>query len=206
MTENMTVVRYNDRLEKQLCNIADLKERYRKIGVSDVSGWTNQVIPFTRQLWNMLILAEVMTTGALLRNESRGAHYKPEFPDRDDANFLKTTVAEHTPDGPKITYESVDISLIKPRPRKYTADAPAKPAPPAVPAGVNGAKGANGQASSVSPAVIPGEETVSGGLGKNDPLATAPAGTAPRGSGSGTENSKTAPNAPDLEPGKGGAN
>ena len=77
----------------------------------------------------MILLARVMTRGALLREESRGAHYKVRdvargvseenaLP-RDDANFLKTTIAEHTPDGPRITYEPVDTSLIKPRPRKY---------------------------------------------------------------------------------------
>ena len=45
----------------------------------------------------MLYLAKVMTKGALLRNESRGAHYKPEFPERDDENFLKTTMAKFEP-------------------------------------------------------------------------------------------------------------
>jgi succinate dehydrogenase / fumarate reductase flavoprotein subunit len=157
MTENMTVVRYNDRLEKQLGTIRDLMDRYQRIGVSDVSGWTNQTIPFTRQLWNMLVLAEVMTKGALLRDESRGAHYKPDFADRDDARFLKTTVAEHTPDGPAIRYEEVDVSQVKPRPRKYTSDAP-KQSPSsvtpvtanghgAVPVAVNGVNGhANGYA------------------------------------------------------------
>ena len=72
-----------------------------------------------RQLWNMLELARVITLGALRRNESRGAHYKPEFPERDDANFLKTTKARWSSDGPELTYEPVDVSLIKPRPRKY---------------------------------------------------------------------------------------
>jgi len=77
----------------------------------------------------MLVIARVMTRGALLRDESRGAHYKvrdlalgvtdENAMPRDDANFLKTTIAEHTPDGPKITYSPVDTSLIKPRPRKY---------------------------------------------------------------------------------------
>ena len=51
----------------------------------------------------MLELAHVITAGALARNESRGAHYKPEFPERDDANWLKTTLAAYTPDGPKLT-------------------------------------------------------------------------------------------------------
>jgi succinate dehydrogenase / fumarate reductase flavoprotein subunit len=67
----------------------------------------------------MLELAMVITKGALLRNESRGAHYKPEFPYRDDENFLKTTIAEYGEDEPKISYENVDVSLIKPVLRKY---------------------------------------------------------------------------------------
>ena len=57
----------------------------------------------------MLELSEAMTVGALLRNESRGAHYKPEFPERDDENFLKTTIAKWTPEGPQISYEDVDV-------------------------------------------------------------------------------------------------
>ena len=53
----------------------------------------------------MLELAEAMTLGALLRNESRGAHYKPEFPERNDEEFMKTTIAKWTKEGPKISYE-----------------------------------------------------------------------------------------------------
>jgi succinate dehydrogenase / fumarate reductase flavoprotein subunit len=55
-----------------------------------------------------------------LRNESRGAHYKPDFPDRNDEDFLKTTIADWTPEGPQISYEAVDVSLIKPRIRDYS--------------------------------------------------------------------------------------
>lgn len=119
MTDNVTVVRYNDRLQKTNEKIMELKDRWKHIGVADKSRWENQMAPFTRQLWNMLELAQVITTGALMRNESRGAHYKPEFPDRDDENFLKTTKARYTPDGPMIDYEDVDVSLIKPRLRNY---------------------------------------------------------------------------------------
>ncbi|HEY3346501.1 MAG TPA: succinate dehydrogenase flavoprotein subunit, partial [Nitrospirota bacterium] len=67
----------------------------------------------------MLILAQTVVAGALSRDESRGAHYKPEFPDRDDAHWLKTTKADYTPDGPRLSYEAVDTSLIAPRPRVY---------------------------------------------------------------------------------------
>ncbi|MEK4981042.1 succinate dehydrogenase flavoprotein subunit [Bacillus sp. FSL K6-6540] len=122
MTNNMTVVRYNDKLEATIGKIKELKQRYRNINMTDTSRWNNQGVAFTRQLWNMLELSEAMTLGALLRNESRGAHYKPEFPDRNDEDFLKTTKATWTPDGPQISYEEVDVSLIPPRIRDYSKD------------------------------------------------------------------------------------
>jgi len=122
MTDNMTVVRHNNRLEATINKIKELKVRYKDINVNDTSRWNNTGAAFTRQLWNMLELAEAMTLGALLRNESRGAHYKPDFPDRNDEEFLKTTKATWTPDGPQISYEDVDVSLIPPRIRDYSKD------------------------------------------------------------------------------------
>ena len=123
MTENMTVVRHNDRLEKTYEKLTELQERWNNINVNDTQRWSNQGAHFVRQLKNMLYLAKVMTKGALLRNESRGAHYKPEFPDRDDENFLKTTMAKFDPatGEPIITYQEVDVSLIPPRKRDYSA-------------------------------------------------------------------------------------
>ncbi|OEF98266.1 succinate dehydrogenase flavoprotein subunit [Desulfuribacillus alkaliarsenatis] len=122
MTDNVTVVRYNDKLAQTDVKIQELMERYKNINVCDTIQWSNQTAVFTRQLWNMLELARVITIGALNRNESRGAHYKPDFTERDDENWLKTTKAKHTPDGPVFEYEEVDISHIKPRPRVYDVD------------------------------------------------------------------------------------
>ncbi|AZS17139.1 succinate dehydrogenase flavoprotein subunit [Paenibacillus lutimineralis] len=122
MTDNMTVVRHNHRLEATINKIKELKVRYKDINVNDTSRWNNTGAAFTRQLWNMLELAEAMTLGALLRNESRGAHYKPDYPERNDEEFLKTTKATWTPDGPQISYEEVDVSLIPPRIRDYSKD------------------------------------------------------------------------------------
>ncbi|WP_339250823.1 succinate dehydrogenase flavoprotein subunit [Sporosarcina sp. FSL W8-0480] len=122
MTDNVTVVRYNDKLQQTDDKIQELLERYENISVTDTQQWSNQGATFTRQLKNMLYLARVITLGALNRNESRGAHYKPEFPNRDDENFLKTTIAEF--DGksaPILSYEEVDVSLIPPRKRDYSA-------------------------------------------------------------------------------------
>ncbi|MCL6453705.1 MAG: succinate dehydrogenase flavoprotein subunit [Alicyclobacillus sp.] len=119
MTDNVTVVRYNDRLKQTDEKIQELMERYKRINMADRSRWENQMAQFTRHLWNMLQMARAITIGALLRDESRGAHYKPDFPERDDERFLKTTIATWTPDGPEITYEDVDVSLIPPRKRNY---------------------------------------------------------------------------------------
>jgi hypothetical protein len=56
----------------------------------------------------------------LNRNESRGAHYKPDFPERDDANWMKTTIAEYSDEAPVFSYEPIDVSLVEPRKRDYS--------------------------------------------------------------------------------------
>src|SRR5690606_950201 len=117
MTNNMTVVRFNDKLQETIHKIKELKQRYNNININDTAQWNNAGVAFTRQLWNMLELSEAMTLGALMRDESRGAHYKPDFPERNDEQFLKTTIADWTAEGPKISYEDVDVSLIPPRKR-----------------------------------------------------------------------------------------
>ncbi|MCR8846121.1 succinate dehydrogenase flavoprotein subunit [Paenibacillus sp. SC116] len=122
MTNNMTVVRYNDKLQETINKIKELKSRYANINIHDTARWNNPGVAFTRQLWNMLELGEAMTLSALLRDESRGAHYKPDFPERDDDRFLKTSIASWTADGPVISYEEVDTSLLKPRKRDYSTD------------------------------------------------------------------------------------
>jgi succinate dehydrogenase / fumarate reductase flavoprotein subunit len=121
MTEHVTVTRINKNLEVANNKLLELQGRFRRVNLSDRSKWSNQTLNFTRELENMLILARVITLGALARNESRGAHYKPDFPDRDDANWLKTTRAKWSKGEIQLTYEPVDISLIPPRVRKYDA-------------------------------------------------------------------------------------
>src|ERR1700726_52206 len=121
MTEHVTVTRINKNLELADSKIRDLQARYHKIDMNDRTKWSNQTLNFARELENMLILARVITLGALQRNESRGAHYKPDFPERDDANWLKTTRAKFSDGEIVLTYEPVDISQIPPRPRRYDA-------------------------------------------------------------------------------------
>ncbi|ANX13127.1 succinate dehydrogenase flavoprotein subunit [Fictibacillus arsenicus] len=122
MTDNVTVVRYNDKLKQTDEKIQELMQRYKNININDTSKWSNQGASFTRQLWHMLQLARVITLGALNRDESRGAHYKPDFPERNDEQWLKTTKAKFNPatNGPEFEYEDVDVSLIQPRKRDYS--------------------------------------------------------------------------------------
>ena len=123
MTEHATVIRYNKGLKQADEKIVQLIDRYKKVNLSDRSQWANSSFAFARQLYNMLQLSRTVVQGAILRDESRGAHYKPEFPDRNDEKFLKTTKASFTglPEGPRFEYEEVDTQYIKPRPRRYDA-------------------------------------------------------------------------------------
>lgn len=138
MTENCTVVRYNDRLKKSVEKIREMKERWKNCNVLDTGTLANRSLSFTNQLWNMLELGEVIATSALLRDESRGAHYKPDFslPEpkskdpREDASWMeqwkkrhekwaKTTMANYSPEGPKISYQDIATPVLDPEPRWY---------------------------------------------------------------------------------------
>jgi len=143
MTRVATVVRRNDQLAQAYDEACRMEERWRRCAVSDTGNWTNQNVVFTKALGDMFPVAKLILKGALLRDECRGAHFKPEFSmpgiaatdpaekraeaerwcDRFEENtrkWLKTTVAAHGADGhPEISYHDVDTSLITPRPRLY---------------------------------------------------------------------------------------
>jgi succinate dehydrogenase / fumarate reductase flavoprotein subunit len=123
MTEHATVIRYNKGLKQADEKIVELLERFNNVSLADRSQWANTSFAFARQLKNMLELSRAVVQGAILRDESRGAHYKPDFPDRNDEQFLKTTKASFTgsAEGPRFEYEEVDTQYIKPRPRRYDA-------------------------------------------------------------------------------------
>ncbi|MDE1162583.1 MAG: succinate dehydrogenase flavoprotein subunit [Acidobacteriaceae bacterium] len=123
MTKHATIIRYNAGLDEADAKIVELLERYRKVNLSDKGQWANTSFAFTRNLYNMLHLARVIVQGARLRDESRGAHYKPDFQERNDEKFLKTTKAFFDGEKPRFEYEDVDIEYITPRPRRYDATA-----------------------------------------------------------------------------------
>jgi len=125
MTKHATIIRYNAGLAEADAKLVELLDRYKNVNLSDKTQWANTSFAFARQLQNMLHLARVIVQGARLRDESRGAHYKPDFPERNDAQFLKTTMAKYdaNTNAPAFSYAEVDTSLIPPRPRKYDASA-----------------------------------------------------------------------------------
>ncbi|WP_068471282.1 succinate dehydrogenase flavoprotein subunit [Candidatus Protochlamydia phocaeensis] len=129
MVNDVTVKRNNADLQKALNKIKEIRERYRHISLDDQSQFANQTYAFANQFGPMLELAMVITKGALLRNESRGAHYKPEFPERDDENWLKTTLATYNRslDEPIITYEPINLRHLKPILRDYAHTKKVKP-------------------------------------------------------------------------------
>ena len=120
MTDNVTVVRYNDKLIATDKKLQELRARFNNISATDTARWSNQGASFIRQLDHMLDLARVITLGALKRDESRGAHYKPEFPERNDELFMKTTMARYNEGEVDISFEEIDVSLIPPRKRDYS--------------------------------------------------------------------------------------
>jgi succinate dehydrogenase / fumarate reductase flavoprotein subunit len=123
MTRHATIIRYNAGLAEADAKIVELLARYKNINLADKTQWANTSFAFARQLENMLHLSRIVVQGAAARDESRGAHYKPDFPERNDAQFLKTTKAAFHDGAPKLSYEEVDTQFITPRARNYAATA-----------------------------------------------------------------------------------
>ncbi len=119
MERKVGIFRNGEDLKTALKKIQELKERFRDISITDKGRIFNTELTTALELDFMLDLAEVVVFSALLREESRGAHYRTDFPARDDKNWLKHTLAYYTPEGPKFDYIPVTITKWKPVERKY---------------------------------------------------------------------------------------
>jgi len=143
MTRTATVVRRNDQLQDAIETVSALYARAKKCSLSDTGNWTNQNVVFAKALLDMFPLALTILHGALQRDESRGAHFKPDFSfkslskdaspeqrrreaeqwvdgwEANNRKWLKSTIAVWNGELPELSYEEVDTSLIAPRPRLY---------------------------------------------------------------------------------------
>lgn len=113
------VFRTGDELEEAVRIIRELQKRYENIRVVDTSPVYNQDLQTAIETGFLLDLGLVVAEGALRRTESRGAHARRDYPERDDENWLKHTLATWTPEGPEFSYIPVTITYWKPVERKY---------------------------------------------------------------------------------------
>jgi succinate dehydrogenase / fumarate reductase flavoprotein subunit len=119
MDLNMGVFRTASAMETALQKVKELKERLPRAVVKDQGRIYNTDLMSALEAENLLGLAEVIVSGGLARQESRGAHARRDFPKRDDDKWLKHTLAYNTDKGPRLDYIPVDISMWKPVERKY---------------------------------------------------------------------------------------
>ncbi|RYG26684.1 succinate dehydrogenase flavoprotein subunit [bacterium] len=122
MWNNCGIWRLQRDLESAVPKLEDLAARARQCDLLDDTGWNNQSVPFTRSLINMIEQGKAIVGGAIVRNESRGAHFKVDTPERDDTNWLKTTMAQWTAKGPVFDFEPIDTRYLAPRARKYAVN------------------------------------------------------------------------------------
>ncbi len=129
MVLHVSVKRDNENLRKTINQIKEIRERYERVSLDDHSMNLNQTYVFAHQFRAMLEISLIIAKGALLRDEFRGSHYKPEFSKRDDEHWLKTTIAsfDSSQDEPVISYEDVDLRHLDPTTRDYSSAKKMKP-------------------------------------------------------------------------------
>ncbi|MFC1858923.1 succinate dehydrogenase flavoprotein subunit [Thermodesulfobacteriota bacterium] len=119
MMEKISVFRMESRITEALETIKELKRRYQMVSLQDKGSCFNRDLLDALELGHMLDLAEVIAMGALYRRESRGAHFREDFPERNDETYLVHTLVRHTDKGPQIFDKPVTITRFQPKERKY---------------------------------------------------------------------------------------
>ncbi len=127
MVKHVTVARNNQDLKKTLDALKVYRERYQHISLADRTRFANQTYIFANQFRYMLELTIAITKSALARDESRGAHFKRDFPNRDDEHWLKTTIASYNRDEPDLSYRPIETTYIEPTVRSYAEAKKVKP-------------------------------------------------------------------------------
>jgi len=120
MSEKVGIFRTREELDQALKKVVEFKERYREVGVSSAARHMNYELTAAVELEFMLEVAHTIVLGAILREESRGSHFRLDFNTRNDKEWLKHTIARMGPDGqPAISFKEVAITRYQPMERKY---------------------------------------------------------------------------------------
>jgi len=102
-----------------VAGVTAIRERYARVRVSDPGRIFNTDLLEARELGYLIDGAEAMAASAIARKESRGAHSRDDYPDRDDVHFLAHTLAYRGEAGPSLRYKPVTITRFEPKPRTY---------------------------------------------------------------------------------------
>jgi succinate dehydrogenase / fumarate reductase flavoprotein subunit len=119
MMDNVGVFRTAPMMAAAVAGVAQIKERYARVRVRDTGRVFNTDLLEARELGYLIDCAEAMATSAISRTESRGAHSRDDYPERDDVNFLAHTLAYRGEAGPSLRYKPVTITRFEPKPRVY---------------------------------------------------------------------------------------
>jgi succinate dehydrogenase / fumarate reductase flavoprotein subunit len=119
MTDHCGVFRTEDVMREGIAKLRELQQHYSGVRLDDKGKLWNTEIIEALELRNLMVVGEIILTSALNRQESRGSHSREDFPDRDDAQFLKHTLAYYSPVGIDIAYKPVAITMFQPQERKY---------------------------------------------------------------------------------------
>ncbi len=119
MTQHCGVFRTEASLREGLNELQQLQEQYQQIYLDDQSKLWNTEIIEALELRNLMVVGQLIIASALNRSESRGAHCREDYPERDDSNFLKHTMAYYSPAGIDLQYLPVAITMFQPQERKY---------------------------------------------------------------------------------------
>jgi succinate dehydrogenase / fumarate reductase, flavoprotein subunit len=119
MTDYCGVFRTADLMQQGLTKLRQLQQLYLQTRLDDKGKLWNTELMEAFELRNLMIVGEMIITGALRRQESRGAHFREDFPQRDDDSFLKHTLAYYSPAGVDLQYMSVNTTMFQPQERKY---------------------------------------------------------------------------------------
>jgi succinate dehydrogenase / fumarate reductase flavoprotein subunit len=119
MFDQVGVYRDETLLTGARAKVGELKARYARVSVTDKGRIFNTDLLEARELGYLLDCADTTVTAAVARKESRGAHAREDFPERNDAEWLKHSLAYRAPDSPILRYKPVTITTMQPKPRVY---------------------------------------------------------------------------------------
>ncbi len=119
MTQFCGVFRTQELMSEGLHKLEELQQQYPQIYLDDKGSCWNTEIVEALELRSLMVVGKTILASALNRQESRGAHFREDYPQRDDTNFLRHTMAYYSPAGIDIQYRPVAITMFEPKERRY---------------------------------------------------------------------------------------